>query len=154
MNSGIRSLWQPVCIGGLIAGTVDIGSACVIFKTTPLIVLQAIAGGVLGMSAFKGGWWSAVLGLALQWTMSIGIAACCVFASSRINLLARRWIVAGCVYGVVTFVVMNYVVVPLSASRSTQHHSAAWFYKDMLAMLLFGVIITAVASGYIRKPKS
>jgi hypothetical protein len=153
VSRDIRALWRAVWIGGLVAGTVDIGSACVIFRTTPVIILQAIAGGVLGMPTFDGGWRSAILGLALQWGMSMVIAACCVLASSRIELFARRWMVAGCIYGVVTFFVMNDIVVPLSASRMTPHHTAAWFGKNMLAMLLFGAIISGVASWSIRRQK-
>ena len=136
------------------AGTVDVGSACLIYKTTPLIILQAIAGGVLGNSTFERGWWSVTLGLALQWGMSIIIAACCVLASHKSDLLARRWIFAGCVYGVMTFIVMNYIVVPLSASLTTPHFSAPWLVKNMLAMLLFGLIISGVATRYTLKPKS
>jgi uncharacterized membrane protein YagU involved in acid resistance len=153
MTRGIRSLWRPIWIGGLVAGTVDVGSACVIYKASPTIILQAIAGGVLGMATFDKGWWSVSLGLALQWVMSIMIASCCVLASSRYAALARRWIVAGCLYGVVTFLVMYYVVVPLSASRTRAHFSTPWLIKNILANLLFGVIISAAARWNSRTPK-
>jgi hypothetical protein len=153
-NKELRSFWPAVWIGGLVAGTVDVGLACVIYKTTPVFILQAIAGGVLGMSTFDVGWRSVTLGLGLQWVMSLIIAACCVLASNQSGLLARRWVSAGCIYGVVVFWVMNYIVVPLSASRTTPHFSAAWFVKNMLAMLLFGLIISGVAHRYIRNAKS
>jgi hypothetical protein len=150
-NKELRSFWPAIWVGGLVAGTVDVGLACVIYKTTPLIILQAIAGGVLGRSAFERGWSSAALGLALQWGMSLLIASCCVFASNQIAFLARRWVTAGCLYGVITFIVMDYIVVPLSASRTQPHFSAPWFVKNMIAMLLFGLIISSVAHRYARK---
>ena len=77
---------------GLLAGAVDVGSACVIYRTTPAIICQAIAGGVLGMSTFEAGWWSVVLGVALQCAMSLAIAACIVLASNQSRFLARRWV--------------------------------------------------------------
>jgi hypothetical protein len=49
--------------------------------------------------------------------------------------------------------VMNYVVVPLSAVGHTPHFSVRTFVENMLAMLLFGVIISAFARETVpRKP--
>ena len=150
-NKELRSFWPAVWIGGLVAGTVDVGLACAIYRTTPLIILQAIAGGLLGMSAFERGWSSGALGLALQWGMSLLIACCGVLASNQSAFLARRWVTAGCLYGVITFIVMDYIVVPLSASGTQPHFSAPWLVKNMLAMLLFGLIISGVAHRYARR---
>ncbi len=141
-----RSLWGAIWLGGLVAGTVDIGSACVIYNATPFIILQAIARGVLGKSSFEQGWRSAILGLALQWGMSILIAACCVGSSARVTFFKRNWVAAGLTYGVITFFVMNYVVVPLSAIGKIQRMSAALFAENVLAMLLFALIITSIAT--------
>jgi hypothetical protein len=150
----LRSFWPAVWIGGLLAGAVDVGSACAIYKTTPNIIFQAIAGGLLGMSTFEEGWWSVALGLALQCAMSLTIAACCVLASNQSGFLARRWVYAGCIYGVIIFLVMNYIVVPLSASRTTPHFSATWLIKNVVAMLLFGLIISSVTHRYAHNATS
>jgi hypothetical protein len=40
---------------------------------------------------------------------------------------------------------MNYVVVPLSALRHTPHFTAARFAENMMAMMLFGVIVAFFA---------
>jgi hypothetical protein len=150
-NEELRSFWPAVWIGGLIAGTVDVGAACAIYKTTPLIVFQAIAGGILGRATFESGWPSGALGLALQGGMLLLIASFCVLAGNQFSVLARRWAAAGCLYGVITFIVMDYIVVPLSASRTQPHFYLPWFIKKMLAMLLFGLIISGVAHRYARK---
>jgi hypothetical protein len=146
MNSHWRSLLKAICLSGFFAGTVDIGSACVIYKANPLVILQAIAGGLLGKSSFDKGLWAATLGLMLQWVMSIVIAACCVLASARIAPLRRHWITAGLIYGIITFFVMNYIVVPLSAVGKSHAFSIRWFVENMLAMLLFGLIIVFVSN--------
>jgi uncharacterized membrane protein YagU involved in acid resistance len=81
------------------------------------------------------------LGLALQWAMSVLIAAIFVLASRGLLVLRRAWLTAGVAYGVVIFCVMNYLVVPLSAVEHAPHFTALSFAENMLAMLLFGVII-------------
>lgn len=146
----LTSLWLPVVTAGVAAGTVDVGAACLIYQVSPFIILQAIAGGLLGSETFSMGGSSAILGLALQWAMSIVIAGCCTLATERLATLRRHWIVAGLVYGSVTFLVMNGLVVPLSASSTKPHLTWPWFVKNLLAMWVFGLIVTAITSRWRR----
>lgn len=134
-----------IFLGGFIAGTIDIGAAALINVVNPVLILQFIAGGVLGRAALAGGTSAAFLGLLLQWAMSLLIAAIYVVVSSRLPILRRRWIVGGLSYGCGVFVVMNYVVVPLSAWAMWPNFSAAKFAENMLAMLLFGLIVSFLA---------
>jgi len=140
-----RRIVAPILLGGLIAGTIDIGCACLINGAKPSFILQAIASGLLGKSAFSGGPTTVALGLVLQWAMSIIIAAIFVVASRWRPVLARRWIEAGLAYGVVIFVVMNYVVLPLSAVGHAPRFRIVHFIEDTLAMLLFGLIVAFFA---------
>src|SRR5262245_33874335 len=110
-----RSDLFAIVLGGSIAGTIDVGAAALINLVNPVIVLRFIAGGFLGKAAMSGGATTALLGLALQWAMSLLIAAVYVMASGWLPVLRRRWITCGLAYGVVIFFVMNYVVMPLSA---------------------------------------
>ena len=145
---------KSLVYGGLIAGTVDIGAATLINWVNPLIILQAIASGLLGRSAFQGGAGVMLLGLVLQWGMSILIAAFFSFAADRLPVLARRWVLWGTVYGVVVFIVMNYVVVPLSAASHKWTHPLSWFVENGLAMLVFGWIIAFTANRCLTSPRS
>jgi uncharacterized membrane protein YagU involved in acid resistance len=139
-----------ILLGGLIAGTLDIGAACLINSVGIAVILKAIAAGVLGKASFQAGAGAAALGLALQWAMSILIAAIYYVISGRLRALRRHWVGAGLAYGVVIFAVMNYVVVPLSAVGQMPRFNAAHFAKDMLAMLLFGLIV----SYFAREPSA
>ena len=140
-----KSDLTAIIVGGLVAGTIDIGAAALINLANPIRILDFIAGGLLGKAALAGGAPVALLGLVLQWTMSLIIAAIYVFSSGRLLILRRRWIVSGLAYGVIIFVVMNYAVVPLSAWGVWPHFSADKFAENMLAMLLFGLIIAFFA---------
>ena len=132
-------------LGGLMAGSIDIGAAALINFVDPILILDFIAGGLLGKAALTGGAWVALLGLALQWAMSLCIAAVYVVASGWLPILRQRWIAGGLAYGVVIFFVMNYVVVPLSAWARWPHFSAEKFAENLLAMLLFGLIVAFFA---------
>ncbi|HVX04656.1 MAG TPA: hypothetical protein VHA71_05995 [Rhodanobacteraceae bacterium] len=141
-----------ILAGGLIAGTVDIGAAALINGIDPPIILRFIAGGVLGKVALRGGAAVGWLGLLLQWGMSLLIAAIFVFAALRLRWLAARPVLAGLAYGVVVFMVMNYVVVYCSAWHRINHFTPASFVENLAAMLLFGLIIAFCARAFLGKP--
>jgi len=130
-----------ILLGGLVAGTLDIGAAALINGIDPLIILRAIASGVLGRAAFQGGLPVSVLGLVLQEAMSLVIAAIYVLAAARLPVLVRRWLPAGLAYGVAIYGVMNFIVVPLSAAPMKLHFAPVKNAEDLAAMLLFGLII-------------
>ena len=141
---GALRAMRVILEAGLLAGTVDIGAAALINMLDPRIILRFIAGGLLGKAALRGGWPVPVLGLFLQWWMSLLIAGLFVLAALRIRWLTSRPIAAGLAYGVIVFVVMNYLVMPLSAWGHVNHLSPVKFIENLAAMLLFGLIVALV----------
>jgi hypothetical protein len=137
-----------VLYAGLVAGTVDIAAAAAINMLGFGIILRAVASGLLGRAAFQADAWVVALGMVLQWAMSILIAAIYVLAGLKLPILFRRWILFGTLYGVVVFFVMNYVVMPLSAVGHVAHFKPASFVENLLAMLLFGLIIASIAHHF------
>ena len=143
---GPRTIAVAILLGGLIAGTIDIGAAVLMSGKDTVFILQFIAAGLIGKTAsFKGGGGAAVLGLSLQWAMSLIIAAIYVLAGLRLGWLRRAWFAGGLVYGAVVFAVMNYVVRPLSAIGGVPHFTAQSFAENLAAMLLFGLIVAFFA---------
>ena len=149
-----NSALTAILLGGFIAGTIDIFAASVINHINLVVILHSIASGLLGKNSFYGGWTSAVIGLGLQWAMALVIAAIYVLASRPIPTLARHWIWGGLAYGVGIYFVMSFVVVPLSAAPFKNHPlvmpKAA---EDMLAMLMFSLIIAFFASRSLSGAK-
>jgi len=83
--------------------------------------------------------------------MSILIAAIFVLAATRLPVLVRRWVASGLAYGVVVYFVMNYLVVPLSAiGKGMPTFDAVNFSENMVAMLLFGLIVAFFTQRYLR----
>jgi hypothetical protein len=145
MPGSSRALITASVAGGIVAGTIDIGAACLINGRSIAFILHAIAGGLLAQRSFAGGAATAVLGAALQEGMGILIAAIYVVAGEWLPALRRRWVGFGLAYGVAIFLVMNYVVVPLSAWRRLPHFSSPKFAANLAAMLLFGLIVAFFA---------
>src|SRR5882757_2103474 len=134
---------------GLIAGTIDIGAACTINMVGPGPILRFIASGLLG-APLPHETWVYGLGLGLQWMMSIIIAAIFVIAANKIPALLRRWVAAGIAYGIVVYFVMTFVVVPLSRAKSG-HVTMSSFVENLLAMILFGLIVAYIAHRMASK---
>src|SRR6202789_2865786 len=85
MSNNLRA----ILAGGFIAGTLDIGAAVALYHISPITILQAIASGLLGKASFAGGINTALLGLVLQWAMSLIIAAIYVLAADRLPEIGR-----------------------------------------------------------------
>jgi len=144
-----RSTSKAILLGGLIAGTIDVGAASLINLVNPLRILRTIAAGLIGLAAARhGGIPVAALGLLLQWSMALIIAAIYVLAGRALPVLRTRWLLCGPAYGVTIFLVMNYVVLRLSALAVTPDFTAQAFAENVLAMLLFGTIVAWSASRY------
>jgi hypothetical protein len=120
-NSGA---FRAILITGLIVGAMDITSAIVITLLhggTITRLMQFIASGLLGKSAFQGGLATAALGLALHFVIAFGLVTVFYFASCKFAFLRQSPVLSGIAYGLIVFAIMNLIVLPLSAA--TPRHS-------------------------------
>jgi uncharacterized membrane protein YagU involved in acid resistance len=112
--------WPPVLAGGLLAGTLDILYACIFWAAKadvpPSRIFQSVAAGLLGEASFEGGTSTAALGLVLHFFIACTMAVTYYLAARRWPVLAGRPVVLGIAYGLLLYVAMNYIVVPLSAA--------------------------------------
>jgi hypothetical protein len=145
MQNKDRQTLNAILLGGLIAGAIDIGAASLISGRSLGFIVQFIAGGLLAKATFDGGTGTMALGFFLQELMGLLIAGVYVMLARGVPLLARRWVISGLGYGVIVFLVMNYVVLPLSAWKSIPHFTAMKFAENMAAMLVFGLIVAFFA---------
>ena len=109
---------RAILWGGLAAGVLDI---CYAFVSAglrgigPVRVLQSVASGLLGRAAFDGGLATAALGTVLHFFIATTAAAVYYAASRHLDALVRHAVAFGLLYGGVVFMVMHFVVLPLSA---------------------------------------
>jgi hypothetical protein len=109
---------KAVAVGGLLSGTLDAIDGTIAFGflgMNPIEVLQYIASGAFGASAFQGGLITAAAGAGFHYLIAFVAAAVYVFAAHDLPVLRVRWLSSGFLYGAVVWGVMNFVVLPLSA---------------------------------------
>lgn len=125
--------FRCIAVAGLAAGVLDILYVIVYFAITvkgvgPTQIFHGIAAGLLGAKAAReGGAATAALGLGLHFVIALGAAAIFYAASRRWKLLLERAWITGPLYGVGVWLVMNLVVLPLSATPPKSFPSPIWF---------------------------
>ncbi len=144
---------RAILWGALIAGTLDLIYACVVNGLRgfgPVSVMQSIASGLLGREAYQGGAATAALGVALHFFILFVAAAIYYAASRRLRWLTQQPVVSGLLFGIAIWMVMNFVVVPLSVFPYQLIRSVAGAIRDVLAhMFLVGLPI-ALAVRYSK----
>jgi len=126
-----RSFFKALALCLLIAGTLDISDALIFYGlrgVPPLGLLRFIAACLVGVSALHGGLGMAALGLAIHYT-------------------------SGLLYGSLIYLIMNFVVLPLTRLPPRTHHLApAVLINGVLALVLFmGLPIALIARHFMRE---
>jgi hypothetical protein len=151
--SRIRSSsWLAIPVGGLVAGTLDILQACILFGwRIPLV----IAGGLIGEPAFHGGAGSYVLGLVLHYFIATTATGIYYGVSRKLTFLTQNWIVCGLFFGIAVELVMSLIVLPLSALQA----SGPYQRHDLLLglgmhMLTVGLPVAFVVHRFSRNERA
>jgi hypothetical protein len=145
---------QPIFWGGLIAGTLDILAAFLTAwlrrSVSPTRVLQFISSGIVGREAFAGGMKTAALGLALHFLIATTATVVFYFASRRLFFLVERPVAAGLLYGVLVFLFMNFVVIPLSQVAANPATASGLIIGVLTIMFCVGLPIALVVRRFSR----
>lgn len=104
---------RAIVAGGLIAGTLDLAQALILFgRRVPF----GIAAGLVGRQiAHRGGAGIYILGIFLHFFIASSATAIYYGASRKLTFMIEHPLVCGLFYGIAVELVMSYVVVPLSA---------------------------------------
>jgi len=146
-----------ILAGGLVAGVLDISAVFGFWAVRGLPfdrILQSIASSLLGREAYALGAAAAALGLALHFAVSFTFAAAYVAVSSRVRALRTRPVVFGLAYGALAYVIMTFVVVPLSRAEFGDWPPPAINLAASLFihLVLFGLPIALAASRIAAAP--
>jgi hypothetical protein len=140
---------RPILIGGIIAGTLDAGTA---FYTFGWGMPRGIASGLLGRSALQGGPGTWILGLALHYFIALSAAAVYYVVSRTLTFLRDYPVICGIFFGIAVFLVMNLVVLPLSAFHFRGPYQYAGLVQGILIHMFFvGVPIALSVRKYSRE---
>lgn len=147
---------STILLGGLAAGIGDLCFAFTFygcFRHIPYLrIFQGVAAGLLGLSAIQGGIPTFLLGILLHFVVATCIAAVFYLASRLWPFLIRYALICGPIYGMIAYLVMNYVVIPLSAIPSRPRPFVLNFFLiEIIAhALLVGLPIALIAQRSAR----
>ena len=143
--------WRWVLLGGLALATLDAAFATSFWRVAAGMpwtrVFQSVAAGVLGLEAsVAGGSATAWLGVGLHYLIAMGFVVAYTLAAARHEVLVRRAPACGSAYGLLLYVVMNGVVVPLSAiGHLPKFDNAPWVASSIAMHAVFGLICAMAA---------
>ena len=145
---------RAIGLATLVAGTLDIVFAMILtvwFGREIPNMLRYVGSGPFP-AATEMGTAGAALGLATHYGLMVIMAAAYIaFASRRPQLLARpvQW---GIIYGLVTYVVMNWIVVPLRFDSPLPPKPLSIATQLFAHVVLVGIPIALIAARHIKRP--
>jgi len=147
--------WPDVLYGGLLVALGDMAFATTLWFSWDLDGLarmfRSIAAGVLGPASAGGGAPAAWLGVGLHVAMASSFVLAYTLAGRRMPRLLRHPIRNGIAYGVLLYVAMNFVVMPLSRIGSSPTFAHLdWITMSVVAHMVFGIICVIFAGRALR----
>jgi hypothetical protein len=136
-----RNAVLAIGVGGLIAGTIDLLQASILFGwDIPL----TIAAGLLGPQAQHGGAGTYILGVLLHFFIALSAASIYYAVSLRLTFMKEHPLVCGLFFGGAVQEVMNLVVLPLSAL----HARGPYELHDLILGLVVHMIVIGLPISF------
>lgn len=149
---------RKLIAGGIVVGSLDISYATLFWwfrGVAPTRVFQSVAAGVLGKASFTGGMNSALLGAALHYFIAFSIVIVYWLAAKSLPVLTKHAVICGIVYGILVYIVMNYVVIPLSNAARPKSFNLLWVTCSVIVhMFLIGLPAALFARAAITSGAS
>jgi uncharacterized membrane protein YagU involved in acid resistance len=144
---------RKLIAGGIVVGSLDITYAVLFWSfrgVAPTRVFQSVAAGVLGKASFNGGMNSALLGAALHYFIAFSIVIVYWLVAKSLPVLTCHVVVCGIVYGILVYIFMNYVVIPLSNAGRPKSFNLLWVSCSVIVhMFLIGLPAALFAKAAI-----
>lgn len=148
----MTELLRVIVYGGAACGILDGVAASVQFAIRgiePLRVWQGVASGLMGNRAFGMGWFSGAFGLILHFLIALIVTTVFVGACRGFRALQHFYWISGPLYGVVVFLVMNLIVVPLSARPKRPPPVAVVAVQIVIHVFFVGLPIAMAANRFL-----
>ena len=144
---------ETISLAGLLSGTLDIVATSTLVKLQGMPVvplLQTVASGALGPSAFQKGKKSAALGVFFHFLIAHFAAAVYYAASRKLTALIDYPLFSGVVYGSAVHLVMSRIVIPISAAPKRKFSTKAFLLQLIIHVFCVGLPIAVIVSHFSR----
>jgi uncharacterized membrane protein YagU involved in acid resistance len=146
---------RAILLAGFVAGLLDITAAIISVylnrHTGPTRMFQFIASGVLGKDAFDGGMGTAALGLLFHFIIAYIFTIIFFFLYPRLNLYSKNMVLAGLIYGILVWMIMNLAVLPLSNASRGPFKTKGVITGTLILMFCIGLPISIFAHRYYAR---
>ncbi|MEO8460650.1 MAG: hypothetical protein ABI451_08985, partial [Dokdonella sp.] len=137
--------WLQVILGGVVIGLGDTIFATMVWSSWDSAgftrLFQTIAVGLLGKASYDGGTGAALVGVLSHFFIATMFVLTYALVSRRNPSLLGKPLVFGPLYGVLLYLIMNFVVLPISrVGRFPSLQHIDWIVLSILAHMVFGVI--------------
>jgi hypothetical protein len=150
-----RPILKTIGWVGLLVGSLDILAACLnaylARGTSPVIVLQFIASGAFGKTAFAGGWQMALLGLLFHFIIAYSFTALFFWLYATIKIMSKSIVITAIVYGIFIFAVMNFLVLPLTKIPKISFQPAKAIIPVLILIVAIGLPLSYFARKFFNK---
>ncbi|MEP7164440.1 MAG: hypothetical protein ABI741_07095 [Ferruginibacter sp.] len=147
-----KTLPGTIIKAGLLAGALDISFALVQYylKTgkDPANVLRFVASGIFGKAAFAGGNTMALYGLLFHFAIAFTWTILFFLLYPKIPFLKKNIIVTAVIYGLLVWLAMNRIVLPLSAAPSLPFNIKQALIAMLILMIAIGLPLSILAKRY------
>jgi len=145
--------FPPFCSPALWQEFLDILGAIIVYVyimnvTTATRLLQGIARGAFGKSAFEGGTSMALAGLAFHFIIAFSFTIFYFLIFPLIPFLKKQRIISGLLYGIFVWCVMNLVVLPLLHVANVPTKWDSILRGAGILMICIGLPISLIISRY------
>lgn len=148
-----KTIWKPIVVATLVCGTLDILLAVILTllrKKDPAAMLRFVASGPFPQ-AIDWGATGAILGLAVHFTlMAIMVSAFVMIARGQARLIEMP-VGSGIAYGLVTFAIMNLVIVPLRFPAAWPPSALGVTTQLFAHIVLVGLPTAFITRRYLRR---
>jgi len=148
-----NSILKPVLLATLVAGALDIAAAIgltLFYGRDPMNMLRYVASGPFP-GATDWGTGGAALGLAVHFALMAIMAAIFVAAAARMRTLREKPLPWGSLYGLITYVAMNLIVVPLRWPENFPPSPRSVATQLFCHIVLVGIPIALIAARHLRR---
>jgi len=146
--------FKTISLAGLIAGSLDILSAFTDYYIRtgkgPEGVLRFVASGVFGKAAFTGDPIMIWMGLLFHFIIAFAFTIVFSILYPRVKLLHTNIILTAVIFGVVTWLVMNLVVVPLSNTPKFPFNPVNAIKAALILICMIGLPLSIIFKRYFR----
>jgi hypothetical protein len=160
-----RSAGRAIFWGWMGCGILDITSAIIISiasGSTPIRMLQGIAGAIFGAKTFEWGFATAAMGLAMHFLVALTATLVFYALSRRIPAMVEHPVIAGLLFGVFWLLVMYRGVIPLLAALRPLYLDNVvkrplpplWPLPVLVHMTCVGLPISLAVSAFGPRPRS